>query len=105
MEPTKIDFTDNFSHQTIEELFATFQTSSEGLSRIEAEERLRVYGTNEFAKEKKKTIFRKIIEALIEPMAIILIIASLLSFFIIQDALEAVAILGVVIINTVISLF
>ncbi len=105
MEPTKIDLTGNFSHQTIEELFATFQTSSEGLSKIEAEERLRVYGTNEFAKEKKKTIFRKIIEALIEPMAIILIIASLLSFFIIQDPLEAVAILGVVIINTVISLF
>ena len=104
MELNKIDLTGNFSHQTIEELFATFQTSSEGLSRTQAEERLRVYGTNEFAKEKKKTILRKIIEALIEPMAVILIIASLLSFFIIQDPLEAIAILGVVIINTIISL-
>ena len=37
-------------------------------------------------------------------MALILIIASLLSFFIIQDPLEAIAIVGVVIINTVISL-
>ena len=105
MELNKIDLTGNFSHQTIEELFATFQTSSVGLSRTQAEERLRVYGTNEFAKEKKKTILRKIIEALIEPMAVILIIASLLSFFIIQDPLEAIAILGVVIINTFISLF
>jgi len=105
MEPNKIDLTGTFSHQTIEELFTTFQTSYEGLSRIQTEELLHVYGTNEFTKEKKKTIFRKVIEALIEPMTVILIIASLLSFFIIQDPLEAFAILGVVIINTVISLF
>lgn len=105
MELNKIDLSGNFSFQTIEELFETFQTSSEGLSKNQVEERLYVYGTNEFAKEKKKTIFRKIIEALIEPMAVILIIASLLSFFIIQDPLEAIAILGVVFINTVISLF
>ncbi|VVB60261.1 Potassium-transporting ATPase ATP-binding subunit [uncultured archaeon] len=105
MEPEKINLTGNFSHQTIEELFTTFQTSSSGISQIQAEERLHVYGANEFTKEKKKTIFRKIIEALIEPMTVILIIASLLSFFIIQDPLEAIAILGVVIINTVISLF
>jgi Ca2+-transporting ATPase len=105
METNKIDLTGTFTHQTIEELFATYQTSLEGLSGIQAEERLQVYGTNEFTKEKKKTILRKIIEALIEPMAVILIIAALLSFFIIQDPLEAIAILGVVIINTVISLF
>ena len=104
MEPEKIDISGNFSFQTNEELFTTFQSSPQGLSEEIAEERLRIYGTNEFAKVKKKTIFRKIIEALIEPMALILIIAALLSFFIIKDALEAIAIVGVVIINTIISL-
>jgi Ca2+-transporting ATPase len=104
MDSGKIDLTGNFSNQTLKELFTTFQTSSQGLSETQAEERLRLYGPNEFAKEKKKTILRKIVEALIEPMAVILIIASLLSFFIINDLLEAIAILGVVIINTVISL-
>jgi Ca2+-transporting ATPase len=104
MEPEKINLSGNFCFQTNEELFTTFQSSPQGLSEEIAEERLRIYGTNEFAKVKKKTIFRKIIEALIEPMALILIIAALLSFFIIKDALEAIAIVGVVIINTIISL-
>jgi P-type Ca2+ transporter type 2C len=104
MESEKIDLSGNFSSQTIEELFVRFQTSLQGLSDVKAEERKRVYGLNEFAKEKKKSLFRKIVEALIEPMALILIIASLLSFFIIKDFLEALAIVGVVVINTAISL-
>ena len=104
MDIEKLDLSGIFSFQTKEELFTSFQTSLQGLSQTTAEERLRVYGTNEFAKEKKKTLLRKIIEALIEPMALILIIAALLSFFIINDALEAFAIVAVVIINTIIGL-
>jgi len=104
MASEKIDVSGNFSSQTNKELFMIFQTSPQGLSEKIAEERLRTYGTNEFAKAKKKTLLRKIIEALIEPMALILIIAALLSFFIIKDALEAIAIVAVVIINTIISL-
>ena len=104
MQSEKVDLTGTFSSQSPDELFSTFQTSAQGLSEEQAKERIDVYGLNEFAKEKKKTILRKLIEALIEPMAVILIIASLLSFFIIKDFLEAIAILGVVIINTIISL-
>jgi Ca2+-transporting ATPase len=104
MDPKPIGVTGTFSSQTPEELFSMFQSSAQGLSETLAKERLQVYGLNEFAKEKKKTILRKILDALLEPMAVILIIASLLSFFIIKDLLEAIAILGVVIINTIISL-
>ncbi|MBN2598965.1 MAG: cation-transporting P-type ATPase, partial [Candidatus Thermoplasmatota archaeon] len=104
MDIERIDLSGNFSFQTKEELVNFFQTSPQGLSRTSAEERLGIYGTNEFAKEKKKTLVRKIFEALVEPMALILIIAALLSFFIINDALEAVAIVAVVIINTIIGL-
>ena len=93
-----------FSSQTLDELFDLFQTSSSGLDEAESLQRVKKYGPNEFAKEKKKGLLRKIIEALIEPMALILIAAALLSFFIIQDLLEALAIVGVVVINTVISL-
>jgi P-type Ca2+ transporter type 2C len=100
----KIDLSGTFSAQTKEDLFTVFQTSLQGLSQSEAEERLRIYGTNEFAKTKKKTIILKIVEALIEPMALILIIAALLSFFIINDLIEAIAIVAVVLINTIISL-
>jgi Ca2+-transporting ATPase len=100
----KLDLSGNFSSQTLDELFVTFQTSFQGLVETDADERIHIYGPNEFAKEKKKNILRKIVEALIEPMALILIIASLLSFFIIHDLLEALAIVGVVVINTIISL-
>ncbi|MBN1281004.1 MAG: cation-transporting P-type ATPase [Candidatus Thermoplasmatota archaeon] len=105
MSANRIDLSDTFTQQSIPDLLAIFQTSSQGLSDAKASELLTVYGANEFAQEKKKTIVRKIAEALIEPMAVILIFASLLSFFVIDDSLEAFAILGVVIINTVISLF
>lgn len=105
MDTEKLDLSGNFSYQTTETLFEIFKTSPKGLTEVIAEERLRLYGLNEFAKTKKKTIFRKILEALLEPMALILIIAALLSYFIIQDPIQAIAIVAVVGINTIISLY
>lgn len=101
----KIDLSQYFYSESQDELFNIFHSSSKGLSDAQAQERIKVFGTNEFAQEKKETLLKKIGKALIEPMAVILVIASLLSFFILKDLLEAFAILGVVIINTVISLF
>lgn len=89
---------------TIEDLLKKFNSSISGLTDKQVEEKIKIYGLNEIAKEKKKSILRKIIEVLIEPMALILIFASLLSFFVLNDLLESVAILGVVVINTIISL-
>jgi len=94
----------DFYNFSTEELFKKFDTSINGLSDKKAEELLNIYGLNEIAKEKKKSILRKLAEALVEPMSLILIIASFLSYFILNDLLEAVAILGVVVINTIISL-
>ena len=99
-----VSLQENFYSFTVEDLLKKFNSSINGLIDKQAEEKLKIYGLNEIAKEKKKSILRKIVEALIEPMALILIIASLLSFFIINDILEAIAIVGVVIINTIISL-
>jgi Ca2+-transporting ATPase len=101
----KIDLSGNFYSQSQDELFTIFNTSLKGLSLVESEERRQVYGTNEFAPEKKETLLKKIGKALIEPMTLILILAALLSYFIIHDLLEALAILGVVLINTIISLY
>jgi Ca2+-transporting ATPase len=92
------------SSQSIEELFKLFNTSDLGLTSGDADERRKSFGWNEFAKEHKKSIVRKIMEALMEPMMVILIIASLLSYFIINEAHQAFAIVGVVIINTILSL-
>jgi Ca2+-transporting ATPase len=105
MAQETIDQSGYFYSQSQEDLFLKFKSSPNGLSIVQAEERRGVYGTNEFAAEKKETFVKKIVKALIEPMTLILIFASLLSFFIIEDLLEALAILGVVVINTVIGLY
>jgi len=102
----KIDQSTDFYSYSKEEIFKKFDTAINGLSDKKAEELLTVYGPNEIAKEKKKSILRKIAEALIEPMALILIIAAVFSFIIHygKEQFESFAILGVVIINTIISL-
>ena len=106
IEPEKsVSLQEDFYSLATEDLLKKFDSLVNGLTDKQAEEKLKIYGPNEIAKEKKKSIFRKIFDALIEPMALILIVASLLSFFIIDDLLEALAIVAVVIINTIISLF
>jgi len=95
---------EDFYSFSVEDSLKKFNSSPSGLTDKQAEESLKTYGLNEISEEKKKSLIRKIGEALIEPMTIILIIASLLSLFIIKDLLEAIAIVGVVIVNTVISL-
>ncbi len=96
---------DQYYTKTTDNLLKTLQTTTNGLTPTQAEALLRTYGPNELAKKKRKSLIVKIFEAMSEAMMVILIIAALLSFFIIQDLLEALAILGVVVINTVISLY
>ncbi|HIU61818.1 MAG TPA: calcium-translocating P-type ATPase, PMCA-type [Candidatus Coproplasma excrementigallinarum] len=48
---------------------------SRGLSAEEVEQSRKKYGENQFTREKPKTIFKRILEALCEPMLIILLVA------------------------------
>jgi len=107
VEKDSNDFTalqEDFYSLSVENSLNKFNSSPSGLTNNQVEESLKTHGLNEISEEKKKTLIRKIGEALIEPMTLILIIAALLSLFIIKDLLEAIAIVGVVIVNTVISL-
>ena len=90
---------------TVDQLYNSLQTTPQGLTPQQAADRLKKIGPNELTKKKKKPLLIKIFHALTEAMTIILIIAALLSYFIIHEPLEAIAILGVVIINTIISLY
>jgi len=90
---------------SLDDLYKTLQTTPQGLTPQQAADRLKKIGPNELTKKKKKPLLIKIFQALTEAMTIILIIAALLSYFIIHEPLEAIAILGVVIINTIISLY
>jgi Ca2+-transporting ATPase len=74
-----------------------------GLTGNEAESRLSEYGPNEFSVAKKKGFLSKVLDSLLEPMVLILFAAAGFSLSI-GDWIEGVAIMGVVMINTVIGL-
>lgn len=86
-----------------EEIFKKLNSSVKGLTDKDAQNRLKNYGLNEFLQKNKKSLFLRIFELLLEPMVIILFIASLFSFLI-KDFIEGIVIVGVVIVNTIISL-
>lgn len=50
-----------------------------GLTTLQVEESRSRYGVNAFTKEKQKSILRRILEALLEPMNILLILAALIA--------------------------
>ncbi|HOV15266.1 MAG TPA: HAD-IC family P-type ATPase, partial [Spirochaetota bacterium] len=78
-------------------------SSFKGIDDQKAEDNLRVYGLNEITQKKRKSLFHKIVDMMLEPMVLILMVAAGFSFFI-KDIMEGFAILGVVIVNTIISL-
>jgi len=97
-----MDLEDYYSVST-EDSLKKLGSSIDGLTHEQAEELRKTYGFNEISQKRKKTIVKKIIESLVEPMALILIVASIFAILI-GEILNGVAILGVVAINTIISL-
>ncbi|MGN0904746.1 MAG: cation-transporting P-type ATPase, partial [Alphaproteobacteria bacterium] len=85
------------------EVFEKLNVSDEGLSDIEAAERLKKYGKNELRRIKPKSIFKMLWEQLTDVMVLILIAAAVLSAFLDEWA-EAVVILVIVAINALISI-
>ncbi len=95
---------EKFYTAPVEQVITQASSSFEGLTNQQVKELLEKYGLNEIPEKKKKSLLKKIFEALIEPMALILILASGLSVLI-GDYLEAIAIIAVIFINTAISLY
>jgi hypothetical protein len=65
--------------KTIKNLFATLNTSELGLNDSSVQNSKKVYGENKMSKVKGKTLFKRIIDALLEPMLIILEIAMVIT--------------------------
>ncbi len=87
----------------LEEIYQTLDTTKDGLSDVEAARRLREYGANELRKAEKRGILWMLWEQLRDPMIIVLIMASILSFAL-HEVLEGSVILLIVIINAIISI-
>lgn len=102
----------DFYTKKIETVLKDFNTSESGLTQAEAQKRLLENGRNELAKAKKKSVLRRFVEQLINPMVLILLLAAAVSIGItvvegggFSEYAEAGIILAVVIINSVLGVF
>lgn len=62
-------------------LFEKLETTQKGLSSDEAEDRLKIYGLNQPAKKKKRSILLQILSKFINPLVIVLLVIAFFSFF------------------------
>ena len=74
-----------------------------GLTSDEARKRLEKFGSNRIESSDKKSLVKKIIDQLADPMVILLVIAAIVSAFT-GDAIEAVIIVAIVVINAIMSI-
>jgi len=86
----------SISHtQKVEEVLASLHTSPHGLSETDAASRLRTHGPNELQETISRPAWRMLLAQFIEPMILILIAASILSF-ILGNETEGITILAIV---------
>ena len=78
--------------------------SSVGLSSSDIKERLEKYGTNEFTKQEKGSIWDSVKEAIAEPMMIILLVAAVISALV-GEGQDAIGIVCAVAIGISIGIF
>ncbi|AEM79567.1 calcium-translocating P-type ATPase, SERCA-type [Thermoanaerobacter wiegelii] len=87
----------------VEEIKKELETDDKnGLTQHQANERLLKYGKNILKEKKRKSIFSLFIEQFQDYMVIILIIASIISFFL-GETTDAVIILAIVILNALLG--
>ena len=82
--------------------FETLNSSEKGLSNLEADARLKKYGENVLPQKKAKSVFLMLLEELVNPIVIILLVAMLFSF-VVGEVLDALVILGIVMIDAIIG--
>ena len=89
--------------ENIDEILKELITDKEGLTTEEVSLRQTHHGKNELKAKKARTLFDMLLEQLTDKMIIILLIASLLSFFL-GETLEAIVILVIICINMIVSI-
>lgn len=98
-----------FYLEEAEQVMKDLEAKPEGLASGEASKRLQKYGKNELAKPKGKSLIRRFLEQLSDPMIIILLVAAVVSGITAAYANESFAdvfiILFVVIVNAVLGVY
>lgn len=90
------------SHSTDEILTALETNREQGLSEDEAQQRLKEYGHNQLKEHKQKSLIRILIDQITNPIVYLLTAAAILAF-VFGDIPEGIAIVVVLVLNTVIG--
>jgi Ca2+-transporting ATPase len=95
-----------------DEVLKNLNSNTEGLTASEAERRLSEWGRNELDAEKRKSILKRFAEQLMNPMIIVLLVAAAISIIIavvekggVQEYVEALIILAVVVLNSILGVY
>ena len=88
----------------IKDIYKKLDSGIKGLDDKEVKNRLKKYGKNELPKGKKESIFKIILNELLNPLEIILIIATFFSF-IIGETIDAIVLLIIIDVDVVIGAF
>ena len=95
--------------ESIENVFAEFDSCETGLGQSEAERRLEKYGKNKLAEGKKDSIIKQLLKQLADPMIIILLCAAAISGVLAvtqgESFADVIIILAVVVINAVLGVY
>lgn len=81
------------------QVYAATDSSVHGLSHLEAAERIKKFGKNEFAKEKRQPAWLIFLLQFRSPLVFILLIAAVIAYFL-GEHLDAIVIISIVILNS-----
>ena len=81
------------------EVMLSLKTSREGLEEEEAKKRLEVWGRNEIKIEKKISALKIFLSQFTSPLVIMLILASLASYFIAHEVVDTILIVAIILLN------
>ena len=97
----------NYHSVEIDEIYKVMNTSSNGLSISDANNRLEKYGKNVFTETKKKSVVVKFLNQFKDLMIIVLILAAIFSFIISyvnkESYIDSIIIISIVILNAIIG--
>lgn len=90
----------------IEDLFAQLKTSQSGLSSKEAESRLETYGHNVLAERRRRTGAVEFLYHLRNPLVLILLLAGVISAFVVRDrGISASIIFSIVLLSVILDVY
>jgi len=93
-----------FYNQEIEKLEKELGTSIDGLSTKEADNRIKKYGKNTLPKKKQDSVFKIFIREFKDPIIILLLFAIIASFLV-NEVIDAIAILFIVLVDVIMSTY